>query len=233
MCHLHFRSAFMDFAKNGRAYLAELIGTFALTFIGGGAIANGGQGALIGIALAHGLAIMTMIYAVGHISGGHFSPAVTIGLLVGGKISMSDAVAYIISQVIGATLAGFVLLSTFADTGAKTGYLGTPNFGPNVSLMIAILAEIIMTFFLVLTVWGAAVDGRTAGPAVGLAIGMVVAMDILMGGPVTGAAMNPARYTGTAIASGKLDQFWVYWVGPIIGGVIAGLLYSNFFMKKS
>src|SRR5713226_5427579 len=123
MCHLHFRSAFMDFAKNGRAYLAELIGTFALTFIGAGSIANGGQGALIGVALAHGLAIMTMIYALGHISGIHINPAVTISLLVGGKIKLFDAIAYIIAQVIGAILAALALLVIFPD---KTNFLGTP-----------------------------------------------------------------------------------------------------------
>ncbi len=223
----------MDFSKNSRAYLAELIGTFALTFIGAGSIANGGQAALVGIAFAHGLAIMTMIYALGHISGIHINPAVTVGLLVGGKIKLPDAIAYIISQVIGATLAGFALLIIFGDTSAKTGFLGTPALGANVSVATGIIAEIIMTFFLVLTVWGAAVDGRTAGPAVGLAIGMVVTMDILMGGPLTGAAMNPARAIGPAIASGHLNDWYVYWIGPIIGGAIAGVLYSNFFMKKS
>ena len=222
----------MDLGKNARLYLAELIGTFALTLIGAGSIANG-QNALVGIAFAHGIAIMTMIYALGHISGIHINPAVTVGLLVGGKIKLPDAIAYIISQVIGAILAGFVLLYVFHDTSAKTGFLGTPALGAGVDVVTAIVLEAILTFFLVLTVWGAAVDARTAGHAVGLALGMVVTMDILIGGPVTGAAMNPARALGPAIASGHLDNWYVYWVGPIIGGALAGLLYSLFFEKKS
>lgn len=222
----------MDFSKNGKAYVAELIGTFALTLIGAGSIASG-QNALVGIAFAHGIAIMTMIYAMGHISGVHINPAVTLGLLVGGKIKMMDAIAYIIAQVIGAILAGFVLLYIYHDPGSKTGFLGTTTLGANVDPLTGIVVEAILTFFLVLTVWGAAVDGRTAGPAVGLAIGMVVTMDILMGGPLTGAAMNPARAIGPAIASGHLNDWYVYWVGPIIGGALAGLAYANLFQKKA
>ncbi len=222
----------MDLSKNGKVYLAELIGTLALTFIGAGSIANGGKGALVGIALAHGLAIMTMIYALGHISGIHINPAVTVSLLVGGKIKLADAIAYIISQVIGAVLAGFALLYVFGDPGQATGFLGTPTLGEGVGALRGTIAEIILTFFLTLTVWGAAVDGRTAGPAVGLAIGMVVTMDILMGGPITGAAMNPARALGPAVASGHFDNWYVYWIGPIVGGVIAGLLYSNLYVRK-
>jgi MIP family channel proteins len=218
--------------NNYKAYLAELIGAFTLTFIGGGAIANGGQGALIGVALAHGLAIATMIYALGHISGIHINPAVTTSLLIGGKISIADALAYIIAQVVGATIAGFALLFIFNDVSARTGFLGTPTLGVGVSASTGIIVEIILTFFLTMTVWGAAVDGRTAGPLVGFAIGLVVTMDILMGGPVTGAAMNPARYTGTALASGHLNEFYIYWVGPLLGGAITGLLYPYVFLKR-
>ncbi len=220
----------LDSNRRDIAYLAELIGAFVWTFIGAGSIANG-QNAWLGIAFAHGIALMTMIYALGHISGSHINPAVTIGVLMGGKIKLNVAIAYIISQVVGATLAGFVLLFLYPDP-SKAAFLGTPTLGANVSVLTAVVAESIMTFFLVLTVWGAAVDGRTAGPAVGLAIGMVVTMDILMGGPITGAAMNPARALGPALASGHLDNWYVYWVGPIVGSVLAGLLYSNFFMKK-
>jgi len=219
--------------NNYKAYLAELIGTFALTFIGGGAIANGGEGALIGIALAHGLAIATMIYALGHVSGIHINPAVTVSLLVGGKISIADAIAYIIAQLIGAALAGYSLLLIFNDVSAKTGFLGTPALAPSISPLTGIFIEIILTIFLTMTVWGAAVDGRTAGPLVGFAIGLVVTMDILMAGPLTGAAVNPARYTGTALASAHLNEFYVYWIGPLVGGVVSGLVYPNLFLKKS
>ena len=219
----------MDFGKSGKPYLAELIGTFALTFIGAGSIASG-QNNLVGIALAHGIAIMTMIYALGHISGVHINPAITLSLLAGGKIKLPDAVAYIIAQLIGATLAGFALLYIYPDP-SKASFLGTTTLGANVSPLMGIVVESILTFFLVLAVWGSAVDGRTSGPAVGLAIGMVVTMDILMGGPLTGAAMNPARALGPALASGHLNDWYVYWVGPIIGAVIAGLLYSRVFLN--
>ena len=219
----------MDFGKSGKPYLAELIGTFALIFIGAGSIASG-QNNLVGIALAHGIAIMTMIYALGHISGVHINPAVTLGLLAGGKIKLPDAIAYIIAQLIGATLAGFALLYIYPDP-SKASFLGTPTLGPNVSPLTAIVVESILTFFLVLAVWGAGVDARTSGPAVGLAIGMVVTMDILMGGPLTGAAMNPARALGPALASGHLNDWYVYWVGPIIGALIAGPLYNRVFLN--
>src|SRR5262249_28129920 len=142
----------MDFNENARLYLAALIGTFALTLIGAGSIANG-QNSLVGIALAHGIAVMTMIYALGLIAGIHINPAVTLGLLVGGKIKLPDAIAYIISQVIGAILAGFVLLYVFHDTSARTGFLGTPALGAGVDVVTAIVLEAILTFFLVLTVW--------------------------------------------------------------------------------
>ena len=217
--------------SQSKAYAAEFIGAFALTFIGAGAIANG-QSTLVGVALAHGITIMTMIYALGHISGGHFNPAVTLGLWVGGKISGRNAVSYMVAQVVGATLAGYLLLAIYGDTTDKTGFLGTPALAPNISPPMGIIVEIVLTFFLVLTVWGAAVDGRTAGPAVGLAIGMVVAMDILMGGPLTGAAMNPARYTGTALAAWHLNDFFVYWIGPLLGGAIAGAVYSRLFQRQ-
>ncbi len=219
----------MDFGKSARPYLAELIGTFALTFIGAGSIASG-QNNLVGIALAHGLAIMTMIYAMGHISGVHINPAVTISLLAGGKIKPADAVGYIISQLIGATLAGFALLVIYPDP-AKAAFLGTPTLGANVGVLTAIFAEAVMTFFLVLAVWGSGVDARTSGPAVGMAIGMVVTMDILMGGPLTGAAMNPARALGPALASGHLNDWYVYWIGPVIGALAAAILYNSLFLK--
>src|SRR5437867_5563621 len=121
----------MDFSKNAKAYAAELIGTFALTLIGASSIASG-QNALVGIALAHGLAIMTMIYALGHISGIHINPAVTVSLLVGGKIRLGNALAYIIAQLIGAILAGFALLFVYNTASPANDFLGTPRLGPNV-----------------------------------------------------------------------------------------------------
>ena len=152
----------MDFGKSARPYLAELIGTFVLTFIGAGSIASG-QNNLVGIALAHGLAIMTMIYAMGHISGVHLNPAVTISLLAGGKIKPADAVGYIISQLIGATLAGFALLVIYPDP-VKAAFLGTPALGANVGVQTAIFVEAVMTFFLALAVWGSGVDAGHPAP---------------------------------------------------------------------
>jgi MIP family channel proteins len=204
---------------------AELIGTFALTFIGGAAIANG-QAGLVGVALAHGLTLMIVIYALGAISGAHVNPAVTLGLALGKKIEWSGAVVYWIAQFAGAIIAGLALFVIFVDPSAKTGFLGTPALAANVSPTTGILVEIILTFFLVLVVYGTVVDSRAPKGFYGLAIGLVLTMDILAGGPLTGAAMNPARYLGTAIVSSHLGDLMVYFAGPAIGAAIAWAAYS-------
>lgn len=209
--------------------LAELIGTFLLTFIGGAAIINGDAG-VIGIALAHGLTVALVICSLGHISGAHINPAVTIGFLITGKIEAKDGLIYILSQLIGAMLAAYSL-KVFVP-GAMEASLGGQSISPNVSIVAAIFIEFVLTFFLVTAIFGTAVDDRGTFSAVaGFGIGLVVTVDILAGGPFTGASMNPARSFGPAIISGTWENQIVYWVGPIIGGAIASLFYNSFFMR--
>lgn len=216
--------------------VAEFIGTFALIFIGVGAIycstmpsMNMG---LLGVAIAHGLAIGVMVSATGGISGGHLNPAVTFGLFVGGKINLPSSIAYWIAQLAGGTAAGFLLVSLFADKGAEIVAKGTPDLGTGISPGTGIIIEAVLTFFLVFVVYGSAVDAR-APKIGGLAIGFTIAMDILFGGPLTGGSMNPARTFGPALASGHWNNHFVYWAGPLIGGGLAGLIYGRFLIKET
>jgi MIP family channel proteins len=216
--------------------VAEFVGTFTLIFIGVGAIYNLGSvpGGLLGIALAHGLAIAVMVSATGAISGGHLNPAVTFGLLIGGKICPTRTIAYWIAQLAGATAAGFLcvhLLGVAAVSGG-TPDIGMVNGEPAVSVCKAITIEAVMTFFLIFVVYGTAVDSR-APKIGGLAIGLTITMGILFGGPLTGGAINPARTFGPALASGHWNNHVVYWVGPLIGGGLAGLIYGRFLIKES
>ena len=223
--------------NNLKAYLAELIGTFALIFIGAGSVvtdsfANGAVG-LTGIALAHGLTIAIMVNCFGHISGGHINPAVTIGFMVTKRIEFGKGLGYIISQLVGATLAGFALRTIFNPAAWSATHLGTTALAQGVPFFNGILVEAILTFFLVLTVFATAVDERAPKNVYGFAIGLTITLDILMGGPLTGGAMNPARAFGPAVASGFMDNHLVYWIGPVIGGAVAALLYHHVFMAKN
>ena len=221
--------------ENFPAYLAEFISTFALIFIGAGSIlANGLTGGalgLTGIALAHGLVLFVMIYAIGHISGGHVNPAVTIGMWVTKRIGTVKAVGYIISQLAGAILGGFLLKLVFVGADASLN-LGTPALGPGVSFGTAILVELILTFFLMFVIYGVAIDKRAPAGVYGAAIGLTVAVDILAGGPLTGAAMNPARSLGPALAQGFFANHAVYWIGPILGSILAAVVYNTFLLKE-
>lgn len=218
--------------------VAEFIGTFTLIFIGVGAIYHFGEvsGGLLAVALAHGLAIAVMVSATGGISGGHLNPAVTFGLLVGGKMNLSRSIAYWIAQLAGASAAAFLLLFIFKhQPGIEAATIianGTPKLpGNGISYLQGIAIEAVLTFFLVFVVYGSAVDGR-APKIGGLAIGLTVAVDILFGGPFTGAAMNPARVFGPALASGFWVGHSIYWIGPMLGGGVAGLVYGRFLIKQ-
>ncbi|HSU53010.1 MAG TPA: MIP family channel protein [Candidatus Dormibacteraeota bacterium] len=217
--------------------LAEFVGTFALIFIGVGVIANHANltsnSGLLAVALAHGLTIAVMVSATGGISGGHLNPAVTFGLLVGGKIDLKRSVAYWVAQLAGAILAAAmvaVLLQSPEVTGKELVFKGTPALGKGATGWQSVGIEAVLTFFLVFVVYGSAVDIR-APKIGGLAIGLTVALDILFGGPFTGAAMNPARTFGPAIIGGQWDHHYVYWVGPLLGGAIAGVLYGRFLIQ--
>ena len=224
-------------SPTGRACLAEAIGAFALCFIGAGAIIlnqkTGGAVGLIGIALAHGLILSVMITAMGHVSGAHYNPAVTIGFMVTKRTDGGTGAAYIISQLVGGTVAG-ILLRVIFDAGVwEKVNLGAPALAGDVSFGMGILIEVVLTFFLVIAIWGSAVDERRPDVG-GFAIGLTVSADIMMGGPLTGAAMNPARAFGPALAGGGFDgvNHLVYWIGPIIGGVAAATLYNGVLIKK-
>ncbi len=226
---------------SAKSYLAEFIGTFALIFVGAGSICadaflrSAGQGGvgLLGIALAHGLVVAVMVSATGHISGGHINPAVTIGVLLGGKIKTGTALGYIIAQLLGAALAALLLRSFFPADAWQSAHLGATEVAAGITPGVAAAIEMVLTFFLVFTVFGTAVDERGRGQIAGLGIGFVVAFDILAGGPLTGASMNPARTFGPALAGGYWSNHWVYWLGPLLGGAIAGLVYSGALLKEA
>ncbi|MBI2887828.1 MAG: aquaporin [Chloroflexi bacterium] len=219
--------------------VAELIGTFGLIFMGAGSIiATRGQD-LTAIAFAHGLAIGLGVLALGKVSGGHFNPAVTIAFLITGRIGAGAAATYVVSQLIGAVLAGFALVYFLPPEAVGAAGLGNPELAKGVQFFNGLLVELVLTFFLVTVIFGTAVDPRGPNLIAGLAIGLTITMDILAAGPITGAAMNPARSFGTAVpgvALGMAGDFFanhlVYWIGPILGGALAALLYDVLFMEK-
>jgi MIP family channel proteins len=215
--------------------LAELIGTFTLTFIGAGAgaLAGASGAGLVGVALAYGIAYAIIIYAWGAHSGAHVNPAVTFGLAVGGKITWERAIWYWVAQFLGAALAGYLLLYLIgagAGLGVTLGSL--TNGAASTDVIKGTIVEAVLTFFLVTAVYGTAVAGRN-GNAAGIAIGLVLTMNMLMGGSLTGASMNPARSFGPALAALNFTNLWVYFVGPLAGAAAAGLLYSQVFLGKS
>lgn len=225
-------------SKLTKALVAEFIGTFALIFIGAGSgvIAGLGMGNLATVALAHGLVIMVFAYAYGHISGTHINPAITIALLVAGKFDAIKAAYYIVAQLLGAIVAGFLLVAVVGGIAVPEGVNGNtvlvlgvtaPNAELGITAGLALLLETIATFFLANTVFNTAVSGK-GGNLSGFAIGMTVTFGIMFLGPLTGASMNPARTLGPAIAAGQYNAVWVYIVGPIVGAALAGLLYRYF-----
>ena len=212
--------------------IVEFIGPFALVFAGVGAIIQTQGGNLLAIALAHGLAIGLMISAVGHITGGAFNPAVTLGLLAARRIDLPRAVVYIVAQLLGAVAGAGVLTLVYPDLGDvgrnNLGInLGVPTLGPGVSVGNALVLEIVLTFFLMFVIFGVAIDHRTGRAISGLVIGLTITLDILAGGIVSGAVMNPARAFGPSLIQGDWPDHWLYWVGPIAGAVAAALLYND------
>jgi aquaporin Z len=219
-----------------RALTAEAIGTFALCFIGILAInvdlitGSEGTASLATIAFAHGLTIAVMVAALGALSGAHFNPAVTAGFVATGRMTPVRGAQYVAAQLAGALLASLLLAWLF---GREVVAGGTPAVSENVRSYGAVVLEAVTTFFLVLVVFGTAVDERAPKSVFPLAIGLTVALDIMAIGPITGAAMNPARAFGPAVAGGAWGSHWVYWVGPLLGGVAAGLLQHRFFLATA
>ena len=217
----------------GAAVVAEAVGTFLFFFVGMGAVVLGthsgdGGGGLVGVALAHGLALAVLVSALGAISGGHFNPAVTVAVRLAGRIEWSHAVMYIVAQLVGAVGAGLALRWIFPEASWSPTNIGTPALADGISVGGGIAIEAVLTVVLVLAVFGTAVDMR-APKLGGMAIGLAVAADILMGGPLTGAAMNPARWFGPAVASGSYDNWYVWWIGPLLGAIVAAVIYRYAF----
>jgi MIP family channel proteins len=219
-----------------RRLVAEALGTFGLVFIGCGAVVMsqfpGANYGLLGIAIAHGLVLAVMITATMNISGGHLNPAVTLGVLAAGRTSAADAIAYIIAQLAGAVVAALLVKALFPAGTAHLTLLGTPTIANALEIGPAIGIEAILTFFLVSAVFGTAVapDAPKVG---GFGIGLVLVFDIIVGGQLTGAAMNPARAFGPALVSGTWSGHAAYWIGPIVGGVLAGLLWEKVLLRKA
>jgi aquaporin Z len=219
-----------------RRLVAEALGTFGLVFVGAavvvvnGGFPNSGIG-LIGIALAHAVVLSVMITATMTISGGHLNPAVTIGLLVARRIAPGAAAAYIVAQLAAACVAALLVKLLLPPEAVRNALLGVPVIANSMSFNQAIGLEAILTFFLVTAVFGTAVslDAPRVG---GFGIGLVLLFDILVGGPLTGAAMNPARAFGPALVAGEWVGHLVYWIGPILGGVLAALLWEYFLLPN-
>jgi MIP family channel proteins len=223
--------------KMGRqAYTAEFIGTFALVFFGSVSVTiffpitgiASPAATFIGIALAHGLILMVMVYAIGSISGCHINPAVTITAVALRKLDFDEGIAYIVAQALGATFAGLAHKLILPGNGALTGF-GTPAPSAYIgqSDAVAVVVELIITFLLMLSFYAVWYTNNVPTGASGLLIGMTLTADMLIAGPLTGGAANPARALGPAIASGSFGSLWVYWVGPIVGALLAGFVYEH------
>ena len=244
------------FKEHWRKYLAEFIGTYALVFVGAGAVLaskTNGMG-MVGVALAHGLVLMMIVYTIGHISGAHVNPAVTIAAWLTGHMKTAIAGWYVLAQLLGATFAA-LFLKLFLFPGISGDGMGAPAlragvmpyfndhgamFNNTVSPLAGIAIEAMLTFFLVWAVMAMAVDQKNNNKGfAGLAIGLVLTFDILVGGQLTGAAMNPARAFGPTLVASGLSPFsavwanqYVYWIGPILGALIAAFVYQKAFLNE-
>ena len=221
-----------------RVFTAEFLGTFFLCFVGigsmlSGSAAVGAHPTIVGVALAHGLALSVAVSTFGGVSGAHVNPAVTAGMLVTGRISPSNAVVYVIAQLGGATVAALVCKGLFPAAAVAEGNLGLPPAAPWASGGVLLGMEFVLTFLLVTAVFGAAVDERGKPVKIGaFAIGLTVAFNILAGGAVSGASMNPARSFGPALVQGYWTWHALYWIGPIAGGIVAALVYEHVILDK-
>jgi aquaporin TIP len=223
---------------NARSLVAEFLGTFFLCFAGIAAIVstgapiNSGAG-LVGVALAHGLALSVAVNAFAGISGAHFNPAVTLGALCTGRITLPSAGAYIVTQLISATVAAVACTLIFPVEAQHATKLGIPLPAPWATPGVVLLAEFIMTFLLVIAIFGTAVDERGSRVKIGgFGIGLTVASEILAGGAVTGASMNPARSFGPALVYGFWEWHWAYWIAPLAGAIVAALLYHHVLLDR-
>ncbi|MGH2759536.1 MAG: MIP/aquaporin family protein [Actinomycetota bacterium] len=214
--------------RNMQAWAGELVGTYGFVTIGAGAGIVAGSGladlGLFGVAVANGVGLAVMVTAFWAISGSHFNPAITLSALIGRKIGAVDALGYVACQIIGALGAGLTLRVIFEETSWRSAGLGAPAL--TISAGRGVLVEAVFTFFLAIVIWATAIDDR--GPKVGgFAIGLTVLVGVLAVGPLTGGAFNPARYLGPAALADNVEDWWVYFVGPGIGGAFAGIFYPT------
>jgi aquaporin-4 len=228
---------------NPRAWLAEAIATYGLVFFGPLsvilAIASFGEGlttmSVLFISLGHGGAIGLMVYAFGHVSGAHINPAVTIPMIITKKIGIADGIGYIIFQLIGAVAAAGTLKVILPDLGAQVNFAtqGGPSELINKSISSGFAVEAILTFFLVLVIFMTAVHKKASPGLHGFSIGGMIFLIHLVGVPLTGASVNPARTFGPALISGFWEFHWLYWAAPIVGGIIAGVLMNYIYVNKA
>lgn len=220
-----------------RATVAEFIATLLFIFLGAGTVVvTGGlikegltSARLVAIALAHGLAIALLVSATAKISGGHINPAVTFGALITGKINLQRAIMYVVAQLVGAVVGAWLL--TLVIPAAGQGNLGAHGLGAGITATGGLIAEIVLTFALVFVVFATAIDPKGLGHLAPLAIGLTIVVDHLIGVPVTGAGMNPARSFGPALVAAAWDNHWIYWIGPLVGGGLAALVYEFVFLR--
>jgi aquaporin-4 len=228
--------------KMGReAYVAEFLGTFALVFFGSVSVtvfavvfgSSSPASSFLGIALTTGLILSVMVYTLGYISGCHVNPAITITAMALRKLEVDDGVAYLIAQVLGATFAGWGHALILPQVGKLVNF-GTPAPSNVVgqSTIGAVVVEAIITFFLMFSYYAVLYTDRVPAAASGLLIGMTMAADVLIAGPLTGGAANPARALGPAIAAGSYQTLWIYFVGPIIGALVGGFAYQHLLLQK-
>lgn len=213
-----------------RKYIAEVLGTFAIVFCGTGAIVinqeTGGTITHVGIAITFGLIVMSMIYALGTISGAHFNPAVTIAFTIAKKFDKKQVIPYLVSQFTGGLVASLTLLALFPSN----EYLGSTI--PYGSDLQSFILEFILTFLLMLVILNVAYGSKEQGMFAGLAIGSVVALEAMFAGPICGASMNPARSLGPAVVSLHVQQLWIYLIAPTLGAVFAVLIWNYINQKQ-
>lgn len=225
--------------KMARVAAAEAVGTFLLVFAGT-AVASAAALALpiagavynsLAVALAFGLVLTALVAALGHVSGAHLNPAVTLGLAATGKFPWRYVPAYLAAQVFGATLAAAAVLATYGEPARRLAALGATAPAAGASLGQAFAVEVLITFLLVFVVVSVATDPRVDRAAAAPAVGFALAVAVLVGGPVSGGAANPARALGPMLVAGRFTAAWVYVLAPVLGGVLAALLYDRFVAK--
>ncbi|MBP9718803.1 aquaporin [Candidatus Gracilibacteria bacterium] len=216
-------------------YLAEMLGTFVLVFVAAGSVLTnylgGGSLGTVGVALATGFTLAAMVYATWYISGAHLNPAVTVAMWATGQTKLVPAVMYIVSQLVGAVVAA-LFIKVIYTTVSPQFFLGDAMLGNGVTPGMGILIEALLTFFLVWTFFATIMDKRAAPGFGALALGLVLAVGIMIGGNFTMGALNPARSFGPALLSSHWENHYVFWVGPVLGALVAGFSHHYLLRKR-